>query len=242
VKWYLDTIQRFLAERIFSALIIRLMKKFPLSLSSALIAGALFLGACGSSKASSPASDSTPVETTVGAETTVAAPTETPAPSESPTVPEGATTVASEAAATTVAGVAPAAASASQDAVAAMAAALGITDKKDLDCITSKIDPTAAPAAGGVDPNLIKALITCQPPALVDAAKGSLVIRLPNATPEQIDCVARASLKVLGESDGDVLSALTGGATSLPPELQSKFLETAKPCGLSEDDLKKATA
>jgi hypothetical protein len=219
------------------------MKKFPLALSSALIAGALFLGACGSSKASSPAADSTTAQSTAAVETTVAgASTETSAPSESPTVPEGATTVASDAAATTLASVAPVAASASQDAVAAMAAALGITDKKDLDCITSKIDPTAAPAAGGVDPNLIKALITCQPPALVDAAKGSLVIRLPNATPEQIDCVARASLKVLGESDGDVLSALTGGATSLPPELQSKFLETAKPCGLSEDDLKKATA
>ncbi len=224
------------------------MKKFPLALSSALFAGALFLGACGSSKASSPAADSTAAESTAAestaaVETTVAAAsTETSAPSESPTVPEGATTVASDAAATTVPGVAPAAASASQDAVAAMAAALGITDKKDLDCITSKIDPTAAPAAGGVDPNLIKALITCQPPALVDAAKGSLVTRLPNATPEQIDCVARASLKVLGESDGDVLSALTGGATSLPPELQSKFLETAKPCGISEDDLKKATA
>jgi hypothetical protein len=230
--------QRFLAEFMFSALIIAFMKKLSLFAPSVIMTGALFLGACGGS--------SKPAETTVAAgdtaavvteptsETTAAAQT-TVAAAESPS-----SVAAPDATETTVA--AAGGANDSEQAVKAMAAALGITEKKDLDCITSKIDLTAPPAAGGVDPNMIKALISCQPPALVEAAKGQLVTRLPNATPEQIECIARVTLTVLADSDGDMLSALSGGATALPPELQSKFLEKAKSCGLSEDDLKKAVA
>jgi hypothetical protein len=218
------------------------MKKLSLLAPSVIMTGALFLGACGGS--SKPADTTVAAsDTTVSAsETTVAATAETTAVAAETTVAaESPSTVAEAGAATTVA-VAAGDAPATPDAITAMAGALGITDKKDLDCITSKIDLTAAPAAGGVDPNMIKALISCQPPALVEAAKGQLITRLPNATPEQVDCIARATLTVLGESDGDVLSALTGGAATLPPELQENFLKEAKSCGVSEADLKKAVA
>jgi hypothetical protein len=223
------------------------MKKLSVFAPSLLMTGALFLGACGGSSKS--ADTTVAVDTTAAVESTVAAESsETTVASETSSAD---TTVATKAATdTTVAPVATetsvatgAAAPAGEvpAAVAQMATALGITEQKDLDCITSKLDPTAAPVAG-VDPKLVQALISCQPPTLVDAAKGQLAARLPNATPEQLDCIARASLSVLGESEGDVLTALSAGATALPAELMDKFLDKAKSCGIPDDELKKAMA
>jgi hypothetical protein len=192
--------------------------------SLVLLAGVLLLGACsGSAK-----SESSAVETTIAPLT----------PVETTVAGAGApTTVAADPASTSLD-----IAAAAADPLAAVQGLLGITDPKDLACIKAAVESAPAGAAGasaaGIDPAALKAVIKCQPPQIVSLLSAQIATSLPKATPEQVDCVAKATLAVLAESDGDVLSALTGGAASAPKELQEKLVEKAKPCGLSEGDLK----
>jgi hypothetical protein len=194
-----------------------------------LLAGVLLLGACsGSAKTSTTTVPADAPETTIAPLT----------PAETTVAGAGApTTVAGDAASTSLD-----IAAAAADPLAAVQGLLGITDPKDLACIKAAVESAPAGAAGasaaGIDPVALKAVIKCQPPQIVSLLSAQIAASLPKATPEQVDCVAKATLAVLAESDGDVLSALTGGAASAPKELQEKLVEKAKPCGLSEGDLK----
>jgi hypothetical protein len=199
-------------------------------------AGAVFfLSACGGSDASDPADTSI----VAVAETSVAASEPEPideAPSESvaaAVTPES--TVSSGAAAP-----------GSEDAVGAIASMLGVTDPKDLDCLKSKLSETPAstgdPAAAGVDPAVIRALLDCQPPGLVALAVQQLQPVLPTATKEQLECAAKASLSVVAKSPTLDVTALMAGPSAIPAELRGELLEKAKDCGLSADDLTKAFA
>jgi hypothetical protein len=133
-------------------------------------------------------------------------------------------------------------AAAAADPLAAIQGLLGITDPKDLDCIKSEMAKAPAATAGatpGVDPGAIKAVLTCQPPQVVALIAKQVSASAPAATPEQADCVAKATLTVLTSNPDGAVSALIGGAASIPAELKTQLIEKAKPCGLSDADLKK---
>jgi hypothetical protein len=190
-------------------------------------AGAVFfLSACGGgSEASDPADTSVvaQIETSV-AETTPDAPAE----ADNPPATEA------DAPASTAAAGAPS--SAGGDPVAQVASMLGITDAKDLECLQSKIGDSSA-VAGAADPELIRALLDCQPPSLVAVAVQQLQPLLPNATPDQLTCAAKASLTVVAKSENLDITALMGGITGVPEELRGELLEKAKECGLSAEDV-----
>jgi hypothetical protein len=116
---------------------------------------------------------------------------------------------------------------------------LSVTDQKDKDCIKGGLDP-ATPVTGPTDPAVVKALITCQPPSLVDLAASQVTPLLPKATPEQVTCVSKEVLKAVATSDSLDISALMGGLTAVPKELQADLIAAASGCGVPEADLKAA--
>ncbi len=126
------------------------------------------------------------------------------------------------------------------DPMAQLAATLGITDPADMKCITDNVAAAGGsgqPDATGMDPNLIKAVISCQPPSLVDLASQQILTRLPNLSPEAATCAAKATLKVLAAGESVDFSALTAGASAIPAELRAQLTQPITDCGLSEADI-----
>jgi hypothetical protein len=217
------------------------MKKLTL-----LLIGATMMAACGGSSAETSETTVAVVESTVAvspvAETTVAATAETTAaaaetsPAETVPADSAVTTVgAAEAASALAAG------AAGSDPMAQLATTLGISDPADMKCIQDKIAASSTggtPDATGIDPAMIKAVLACQPPTLVDLATQQLQARIPTATTEQARCAAKATLTELAQSDSVDFSALTAGPSAIPADLRAKLDKPVRDCGLSEADVK----
>jgi hypothetical protein len=194
------------------------------------LAGTMLLAGCsGKSTPAAKSSDTTAVSSTT--DTTVVASvsgdTSSTAPKEASQQPPTSVDLAAAAA----------------DPLAAIQGLLGITDPKDLECIKTEMAKAPAPdatATPGADPGAIKAVLTCQPPQVVAIIAKQVSASAPAATPEQADCVAKATLQVLSSNPDGAVSALVGGAASIPADLKTQLIEKAKPCGLSDADLKKA--
>jgi hypothetical protein len=206
-----------------------------------LIIGATMMAACGGSSAES--SDTTIVAVTVGTTIAAALPE-----SVSPTVAETESGAPDETEAESVAESAvdvgegdAAALLGSSDPMAQVAATLGITDPADMKCITDKVAANGGPGtpdATGIDPALIKAVMACQPPSLVELASQQISVRLPNLSGEQATCAAKATLTVLSGSEKVDFSALTAGPSAIPEGLRAQLNKPIRACGLTDADLK----
>ncbi len=191
-----------------------------------LIIGATMMAACGGSSAES--SDSTVVAATIVE--TIASPA---------SVTTGEPT--SESAVDVGEGEAAVLLGQSSDPMAQLAATLGITDPADMTCITDKVAASGGPGtpdATGIDPALIKAVMACQPPSLVELASQQISVRLPNLSGEQATCAARATLTALSGNEKVDFSALTAGPSAIPASLRAQLNEPIRACGLTEADLK----
>jgi hypothetical protein len=178
------------------------------------------------------------VDTAVSSEST---PTAAPAGSEAPADPSTATAPAPATPGTDsavaalgsdgVAGLAKDVASA-EDPIAASLKTLGISDPKEVKCIT---DQTKA----GLDQTkMMKAMFKCSPDVLSKQAAKSIVSANPEVSEEKATCVAKATFKVILELPDDKMAAAIQSA-KLPTELLGDVTAAAKSCGMTEAELNK---
>lgn len=219
------------------------------------LAGTFALTGCSSKKAADTTTASTDVQTTVAAESTAAeatsaetfaATTEARAETSEATA---ATTLAPEtptpdsvASDSAPAGVTPT----SVDPQAAMEAAivsgmssqLGVTDPKQLACVSESVKGVdfAKPEGQG---KILRGVLKCAPDAMAVQGAKSLREANPAVTEAQSVCVVKATFEVLsGMPDADLVSAMS--SSKLSPAIVEATLAKAKGCGLSEAEIRKA--
>jgi hypothetical protein len=212
---------------------------------SILIVGAIMMTGCGGSSETSADSTALPVDSSAQVvsipqpDTTLAA-ASPPASSDAQapvdtTVPAGAVSSGAEGADGTGLS-APGIGSMDQ-----LITTLGITDPTDVACIEQTLADNGgslpSEGSGAVDDGVIRAILTCQPPTVVQLAVQQLSARLPKATTEQATCAVKATLSALATAEQVDFAALAGGASSLPSSLRSELRPQLTTCGLSEADL-----
>ena len=212
----------------------------------------LSLVGCSSKKASD-TSAATLAETTVVAETTITSETTLAAPVETSAVADSAASAETTAAALPTssdaaddsapldAGIAP-----GTDPQAAMEAAivtgmssqLGVTDPKQLACVTDSVKGAdfAKPEGQG---KILRGVLKCAPDAMAVSGAKSLRESNPTITEKQSICIVKATFGVLGAmADSELVAAMS--SSKLGPEIVEATLAKAKGCGLSEAEIRKA--
>ena len=213
----------------------------------------LSLVGCSSKKASD-TSAATLAETTVVAETTITSKTTLAAPVETSAVADSAASAETTAAALPTssdaaddsapldAGIAPG----TEDPQAAMEAAivtgmssqLGVTDPKQLACVTDSVKGAdfAKPEGQG---KILRGVLKCAPDAMAVSGAKSLRESNPTITEKQSICIVKATFGVLGAmADSELVAAMS--SSKLGPEIVEATLAKAKGCGLSEAEIRKA--
>jgi hypothetical protein len=219
------------------------------------LAGTLALTGCASKKAADSTVGSTDAQTTVAAESTSVEATTaetvaatTAAPAETSEV-MAATTLAAETATpdSVASDSAPAGATpTSVDPQAAMETAivsgmssqLGVTDPKQLACVSESVKGVdfANPEGQG---KILRGVLKCAPDAMAVQGAKSLREANPAVTEAQSVCVVKATFEVLsGMPDADLVSAMS--SSKLSPAIVEATLAKAKGCGLSEAEIRKA--
>lgn len=217
------------------------------------LVGALSLVGCASKKTAdttvTPSAETTSAaETTAGAETTTA-PTETSASVETEATSET-TAEALAVSSDPVGDSAPAdpvvSTLAGQDPQEAMEAAivtgmssqLGVTDPKQLACVSESVKGAdfAKPEGQG---KILRSVLKCAPDAMAVSGAKALRESNPTVTEEQSVCIVKATFEVLGGmADPELVAAMS--SAKLSPEIVEATLAKAKGCGLSEAEVRKA--
>jgi hypothetical protein len=112
----------------------------------------------------------------------------------------------------------------------AMLAGMGLTDEKQIACITDKVkdlnDDTAASGA----------MISCAPEFMAEQAAGGITEQFPDVTKEQALCISKITFQTLADLPEDE-RAKTLATDDMPPEFKSKITPQAKKCGVSDAKL-----
>jgi hypothetical protein len=207
------------------------------------LAGALTLSGCSSEKAAdtsaasavafttavAPETTALSAESTAGVvETSVAAPaSETSAASADSVPADGATPTSADPQAAMEAAI-----------VSGMSSQLGVTDPKQLACVTDSVKGVdfAKPEGQG---KILRSMLKCAPDAM--AVQGATALREsnPKVTEEQSVCIVKATFEVLGGmADSELVAAMSSSKLSLA--IVESTLAKAKGCGLSEAEIRKA--
>lgn len=215
------------------------------------LVGVLSLVGCSSDKATD-SSAATADETTVAVESTAVAVTvAAPAAESSVAAPETVASAETTAAALpassdAVASDSPGVTPGSEDPQAAMEAAivtgmssqLGVTDPKQLACVSASVKGAdfAKPEGQG---KILRGVLKCAPDAMAVSGAKSLRESNPTVTEKQSICIVKATFEVLGGmADSELVTAMSNA--KLGPEIVEATLAKAKGCGLSEAEIRKA--
>ncbi len=118
------------------------------------------------------------------------------------------------------------------DPMAASLKTLGISDPKEVKCIT---DQTKA----GLDQTkMMKAMFKCSPNVLSKQAAKSIISANPEISQEKATCVAKATFQVILDLPDEKMAAAIQSA-KLPTELLGDVTAAAKSCGLTDAELSK---
>ena len=122
--------------------------------------------------------------------------------------------------------------------VSGMSSQLGVTDPKQIACVTESVKGVdfANPEGQG---KILRGVLKCAPDAMAVQGAKSLREANPTVTEKQSVCVVKATFEVLSAmADSELVAAMS--SSKLSPAIVEATLAKAKGCGLSEAEIRKA--
>jgi hypothetical protein len=122
--------------------------------------------------------------------------------------------------------------------VSGMSSQLGVTDPKQLACVSDSVKGAdfAKPEGQG---KILRGVLKCAPDAMAAQGAKSLREANPTVTEKQSVCVVKATFEVLGGmADSELVSAMS--SSKLSPAIVEATIGKAKGCGLTEAEIRKA--